>query len=522
VLIKVRNAAGAECTTALAPDAVHKLAVRIAIPRTGESHGLGFHEGEVDDADDDDDGGVFLTIAARSDEVTGLAPGKLFLPIDDRSQPSTVANLRFRTGAEGPITIDVTILHVGRPIQAARIVANVSADPDPDDRVLIRPLRVSAAPEPTPATTTPADATIDATSSTLMLVGDATRKVELTAVRAILTDAEELASRVLGSDDAPTDFEDEKALELLIRLASFGSELRKEVADLGLDQADVIAMLVRDRSDVVPLELAYDGPAPDDDATLCSHAKRAPTGRCTKASTSVVCPYAFWGLTRTIARTVVSDPPPVTPKPRSRLVPLGLRPILYAAATRADDGHAAPTPSTTLERALRRLADKRVTRVEDWPAWRTSIETTAPELLVVLGHTAMVAGATALVIGGDSTLKQPAVELDVLGRDGGPAPILLLVSCSSAQAGDVFGTLPATFVDAGAAAVVATLTKINGAHGAQVAEVVARALYGKQGVSGIELGAALTAARRTLVKQKNLAGLLLVAHGEIDIELMRQ
>ena len=83
---------------------------------------------------------------------------------------------------------------------------------------------------------------------------------------------------------------------------------------------------------------------------------------------------------------------------------------------------------------------------------------------------------------------------------------------------NVFGGLPAAFAGNGAAAVVATLTKLTGPHGAQAAGAVVQALF--DGASGHDrLGAAMTAARRRLVDDGLLVGLLLVSHGEIDLPL---
>jgi hypothetical protein len=93
----------------------------------------------------------------------------------------------------------------------------------------------------------------------------------------------------------------------------------------------------------------------------------------------------------------------------------------------------------------------------------------------------------------------------------------VLLACASAAAGDTFGGLPAAFTGRGAAAVVATLSKLKGPHGARAAAAVVKALRGSTTDDGVTLGHALRAARRQLVADGVLVGLLLVAHGEIDL-----
>ena len=72
----------------------------------------------------------------------------------------------------------------------------------------------------------------------------------------------------------------------------------------------------------------------------------------------------------------------------------------------------------------------------------------------------------------------------------------------------------------GAVAVVATLSKLTGPDGAKAAASVVGALRAPAG-AGASLGAALTHARRSLLADGLLIGLVLVAHGDVDLELVR-
>jgi hypothetical protein len=98
-----------------------------------------------------------------------------------------------------------------------------------------------------------------------------------------------------------------------------------------------------------------------------------------------------------------------------------------------------------------------------------------------------------------------------------PAPVILLFACSSALAGNVYGALPGTLVDKGAGAVIASMTKFRGTHAAAAADAVFTAMH-SPGPAGLTLASALTEARKQLVARGLLVGLLLVAHGEVDIE----
>ncbi|HRO28166.1 MAG TPA: hypothetical protein PLD19_12125, partial [Luteimonas sp.] len=94
----------------------------------------------------------------------------------------------------------------------------------------------------------------------------------------------------------------------------------------------------------------------------------------------------------------------------------------------------------------------------------------------------------------------------------------ILLACSTAVPRNVFGGLPAAFTGNGAAAVVATLSKLTGPHGAHAAAAVVKAVFDSS-TSATRLGMAMTAVRRRLVDDGLLVGLLLVSHGEIDLPL---
>ncbi|MGH9181026.1 MAG: hypothetical protein ACRDY5_04855, partial [Acidimicrobiales bacterium] len=512
---------------ALVPGADHELEVRIAVPRRGEVASAHDFDEEAVPAGD---GVAHLTVDVSCEAVGLRATADIVLNTADLQAASTPAMFCFRTGDDGSVLdIKVVVLHQGRPIQAAHLVGTVRAQPAPNDRVQLWDLPLTSGPEPRPDTTA-AQVTLDARDRVLRrLGGGPAATVDLTRVEAMLGDIEQRASRVMAADDAPSSFRDESARQLLVKLARWGAELADHLAPLEMADAATIAVLVTHATAVTPLELAYDGPAPYPGARLCTHATGglpAAGGACTEVSKRVVCPYAFWGMRLVVARTFEMERSTHraggvgagTADPAA----LDLRPVLYAAADRADlASGAAYRPSDLLERSLVDLVGREaVTRVRSWRAWRAAVRSTRPQLLVVLGHTETADGESTIEIGRASRLARPDLDRAVLRRDPAPPPLVVLLACASAAAGDTFGGLPAAFTGRGAGAVVATLTKLRGPHGARAAAAVVEAIVGTGTAEGVTLGTALTAARRRLVSDGFLIGLLLVAHGEIDLKIV--
>jgi hypothetical protein len=139
--------------------------------------------------------------------------------------------------------------------------------------------------------------------------------------------------------------------------------------------------------------------------------------------------------------------------------------------------------------------------------------------LVVLGHTDISHGQAKIEIGTKSWLSQALITIKELGAANKPAPLILLFACDSAGVGDPFGPLPGAFINEGAAAVVAALTKFNGQQAAEAAVATLSAMRTTAPACGRTLGTALFQARRSLVAAGLLVGLLLVSQGEIDVEL---
>jgi hypothetical protein len=528
---------GELCRRALSPHTDHQLEVQIAIPEA-PTEGVAFDESAVPTGS----GVARLDVVVTCVHLDLHASRPLDLPTADRTLPSTVAVFPFRTGDDGSsLDFEVVVLYQKRPIAKARVLATVRAQPARRDRITCFEVPLTSLPEPDPAAT-PADVSWDVTGGALRnLETGAELPIDGGAVRSLLDDIEQRASRVLAADDTITWQAGERAPALLVELARLGSQLHRKLAEIDEPDAETVSLMVRYDTPIIPVELAYAGPAPARTARLCEHAAQPPDGsdrRCPKASTRLVCPYAFWGMHRTIIRTIER---PVggsaraagraarrgEAAPLARIGPLRLHPVLYAAADLADDDLPAGTPadaypSSLLQSALRDALGVDVTRVTNWRAWRKQVRTGHPELLVVLAHTETIDGESTLLIGSRSVLAQPDVTAALVAGEGSSRPLVVLLACASGVAGDdFFGALPASFTASGAAAVVATLSKLKGPDGARAAAAVVSALHDGGTPEGATLGAALTAARRALVTAGLLVGLILVAHGEIDVKLMK-
>lgn len=430
-------------------------------------------------------------------------------------QPSSWALFPFTTPASGGVvSIEITVSFRGKPLQAATYVSPVRDIALPGERPTLTTFTLSGPDEPT-TNMRPVDVTLDGRGAELHRRGD-DAVVLLDQVQKLLDTIEDRVSRVLGVPGAPTSFDDRRALELVIALAGMGAALGSHLEPLRIGDASSINVVVNPDTRVLPLELVYTGPAPDRSAQFCTHVRGAappPGEACTKASRRRVCPYAFWGLHRSIARTVrwrgrgtgTAQPWTTT---------LSTARVLYAATEIADEGAAAPLPSDSVLAAAQSLFQP-VTRVTSWTGWRRVVRSDRPSLLVVLGHTMTEGGDMNLYIGRRSVLSRFRISTSELRADGAPRPLVLLVACATAALGDAFGSLPGTLTAKGAGAVVATLSKMIGPQGALATSHLLRALHALAG-SDASIGDAVAAARRSLIADGSPIGLVLVSHGEMD------
>lgn len=495
----------------LPPSRTLQFGVRIAIPQRGDvvadapAPALPPGSGPT----------VDLEVVVRGDVWANQPkPQKISISREKHTQPSTWAVFPFTTPASGGVvTIDIWLLYEGKPLQSATYVSPVREAAMPGEAPTLTTFALSGPDEPSDELRR-VDVTLDGRGAELQRVSDSRATVLISDVQAMLDRIEDRVSRVLGVTGAPDSFDDSRAGELLVTLARIGTELGRLLAPLGIGPARTINITVNPDTRVLPLELVYEGPPPRKKAKLCDHVSQPPPPgqACEKVSAGRVCPYAFWGLHRSIARTILwkengeraaGSPPTVS-----------VSSLLFAATVIADDGAVEPLPSSTVFTAAQQSFQPS-TRVTSWTAWRKAIKSDKPNVLVVLGHTMVEGGETNLYIGKKSALSRVDISAAELRAQGSPPPVVLLIACSTAALGDPFGSLPGTLTAKGAGAVVGTLSKITGPHGAAATMHLLEAFHDLAG-SDASIGDAVATARRSLVAEKRPIGLILVSHGEVD------
>jgi hypothetical protein len=323
--------------------------------------------------------------------------------------------------------------------------------------------------------------------------------------------------------------------DLLAALARKGVLLRDALLQMGgvkdeLAQATRIQILVaRTDAPTLPLEICYDGPAPGDQAATCPSWEAAlASGACQPACpadrSTVVCPVAFWGMTRTIERHAYS---------KATAAQLGA--AAYALQTEPAGGRVRlPIANGSLcaAAAAARAVDAAAvdqafdlagtvatpeTEAKDWPHWRTQISAN-PSLLVLLSHTDDDGNGTRLlVIDQAEKLYISSIDPTYVGKGGGQGPIVMLLGCTTAIAELAFQSFVERFRLGGAAIVVGTLCEVLGRHAAPIAsELIAEIGGAAKQPDGVALGELLPAIRRRLLARGFPIVMAIAVYGDAD------
>ena len=333
--------------------------------------------------------------------------------------------------------------------------------------------------------------------------------------------------------EAPDDFaglERELTRKLLVYLANQGRLLRSALVTDFLGEAlaaNPSLQVVSVAPDAyLPLELAYDHPAPREDAAVCPRAGDTLRSLDLLApcpgphDDTVVCPVGFWGSSKVIERHAFQsrdDLPDgflVTAQPISGRQRIELSSgVLVGPSNRVD----AYDPNT-IARLRDRLQETGTTAtfVDSWVAWDQEVASSGPALLVLLPHTIY-----------SNELELPGLEIGASDRrwasaigDGRMVPqtpvIVLLLGCETAVAGAVsYERFPGNLRRAGASIVVATLTDVLGRHAAPLAErLVTLTLANTSGP--VRLGEVMVRLRRQLLAEGLPVVLALAVFGDAD------
>ena len=155
------------------------------------------------------------------------APRPIVISREKADQPSTWAVFPLTTPEDGSVvTIEVTLLYQGKPLQAATYVSPVRDEAvDEDERPTLTVHNLSGPDEPTDDMR-PVAVSLDGTGAELTRKIGNPRQVLITQVQTILDAIEELVCRVTADERASETLDDEKSVKLLIDLARIGVQLR--------------------------------------------------------------------------------------------------------------------------------------------------------------------------------------------------------------------------------------------------------------------------------------------------------
>lgn len=307
--------------------------------------------------------------------------------------------------------------------------------------------------------------------------------------------------------------------KLLIELAVEGRDLLNELQDELGPIADASRIqVVSARPDwLLPIELVYGRPAPDENASICENYLADPqscNGKCTpEDSTTVLCPNAFWGLSKTIERHRFDPSTDEDPGAGYVLLSLdGPKPghrDIVVKRTRLGASRRVDQEDTE---ALVKAIGKGAAVVTSWEQWRRALASKDTQLLVLLPHTD--SQKNVLEIAGEPLKRGRIEEPYVTGRRD-VKPVVVLFGCrTGGTLGDPAG-FAAVFMRKGASAVFHSSTDLLNVHATELARRLVLSLT-RPGPRPQMLSDALTAFRRQAVREGLVAALAISALGDAD------
>ena len=320
-----------------------------------------------------------------------------------------------------------------------------------------------------------------------------------------------------------TGLKSKSARDLLVTLSIHGSDLHKELdgeTNLGPIAGATTIQVVTASSDwFLPIELVYEREPPTDEARICEHFLADPStcggAACASAaSPDVLCPNAFWGLSKTIERhrfdpeldDLLDGKTLLLAQPRAKRRTLAVDHSVLAASTRVRD------PDVATARAA---LDADAETVTSWEAWVDALKGVDTHLLVLLPHTNY--DDPSLEISKQKLERGRIAERHVNGERK-VEPVVVLFGCrTGVDPGDP-GGFAARFMLMKAAVVFHTLTDLKAGHAAEMAERLTTLLRAP-GRDQRSLSEILTEFRRTAVKDGLLAALAISAYGDADWRL---
>ncbi len=462
---------------------------------------------------------------------------------------STTCEFRFQPIGSGLFDGRVSVVHRGRVLQTARLLASVpethalgTIEGAPRFEELHAVRRSMAELDERRA--------FDLSIVTNHTAADEPRMVALAAHRAwivntqsikepiktiniLLTEVAERAKSYLNGLDGAD------GREFLVRLARQGAELHRALVGEQLSHSsnqlevanEEYIQVVSTRSEgVIPFEFIYTFNLPHLNATLCPKWRSSvETGKCegtcelhTNPKHQMhVCPMGFWGQQKVIERHIFSPQHTTEDKDlflQSERERTTEELKLYGSVVIASSKNVHEDGRKMVVDALAPFPFVQATPVKDWAGWKAAVTADKPSLILTMPHADEELGEVSLEIGGEPKATMD-IDTDYVRPDGSPVkPIVVLLGCDTAEATEDYSRHVQWIRARGAAVVVATISTVAGLQAPTAAALLAASILRRQGAT-FYLGEAIRDMRREGLLANHLIPLALVAYGDADWKL---
>lgn len=462
---------------------------------------------------------------------------------------STTCEFRIRPIESGLFDGRISVVHRGRVLQTARLLASVpethalgSTDGAPRFEELHAVRRTMAELGQRRAfdlsiitnhTAAGEPRMVALAAHRAWIVNTQAIKQPIKTINILLTEVAERANSYLEGLGSP------EGRTFLVRLARQGAELHRALIGEQLSHAsnqleianEEYIQVVSTRSEgVIPFEFVYTLNLPDQNATLCPKWRSSmQTGKCAgdcelhnvPKYKLHVCPMGFWGQQKVIERHVFSpqhtkeDKDLFLQSERERTTEeLKLNGMVVIASSKNvhEDGRKMVADALALFKFVQ------AEPVKDWAGWKAAVTAGKPSLILSMPHSDEKLGEVSLEIGGEPKATMD-IDTDYVRPHGSPVkPIVVLLGCDTAEATEDYSRHVQWIRTHGAAVVIATISTVAGLQAPTIAALLANSILSREGAP-FYLGEAIRDMRRKGLLANHLISLALVAYGDADWKL---
>lgn len=345
------------------------------------------------------------------------------------------------------------------------------------------------------------------------------------------SDTQLLLSEQTLAETLPGSLEDPVLVNRLRGLAYAGvsalKHLRRQAPHFHSESARYIQVIEAVNGAFLPVELFYDGDAPAGDARICRKAAAAlAAGACDHSCrqqdrTTVICPLAFWGMSKFIERKKNTRGNAraeiIVPRFRARHK-IAFGPPMLGVSSQVDAGDYG-----RLRDALKK-SFAHVLLAANWDEWVVSVRDHKPPLHVLLPHMDShhsAPGQLALEIH-DSFLLHAQVHAGHLCVAGDSPPVVLMIGCETGSSSThPLMNFASEFYALGARMVLATQADVLGRHASVLAGELTSKIAAAKAPSPNDFASVLITIKREMFAKSNILGLALIAYGDTTWELDR-